>query len=116
MSGKKGMKQYPTTFKIQVVEDYLSSGSTRNVIAEKYGIKMGRVEVWTRIYRAEGLTGLQKPKGRPRKRTYTKEEKLRNLEIENELLKKALSELRNIMPVKRNIGPLKDIETNTRSK
>lgn len=115
MAGKKGMINHPRELRQQVAEEYLSGKHSQQEIAEKYGVKIGRVEVWSRIYRREGLEGFQKLKGRPQKKNYTTEQKLQKLSRENELLKKALSELRKLMPVKRNIGPLKNTAKNTRS-
>ena len=115
MAGKKGMINHPRELRQQVAEEYLAGEYSRKEIAEKYGVKIGRVEVWSRIYQREGTIGFQKPKGRPQKKNFTTEQKLQELSIENELLKKALSELRKLMPVKRNIGPWKNTEKNTQS-
>ena len=115
MAGKKGMVNYPVEMRIKVAEEYLAGKGSQQEIAERYGILLGRVKVWSRIYRREGPEGFHKRKGRPQKKNYTPEQELKRLSIENDLLKKALSELRTLMPVKRNIGPLKNTKKNTQS-
>jgi transposase-like protein len=112
MAGTKGMKHYPLELKLQVVEDYQAGYGSQKEIAEKYQIKVGRVKAWVKIYRREGISGFQKPIGHPRKEYLSSEEKLKRLQIENELLKKVLSELHDIMPEKRNTGQSQNTEDN----
>ncbi len=58
-------------------------------------------------YRAEGEAGLcKKGNGRPRKQPLSQEAYIQKLEMENELLKKFHTELRKLMPARRDIGSL----------
>jgi len=104
MSGKKGMKHYSTAIKEEAVKLFLEEGLTYQAIAARLGIrKADRIERWVRRYRKEGAEAFTKPIGRPRK---VEDEKayIARLEMENKLLKKLQSELREIMLAKRDIG------------
>jgi len=108
MSGKKGMKEYPLSVKVQAVRMFLEEGKTKAEIREILGLTEGRVKVWVRRYRDEGEVGLQKKRGRPQKRVESVEAELSRLRMENELLKKFHAELRKDELAKRNIGLLSD--------
>ncbi len=104
MSGKKGMKHYATSIKEEAIKLFLEEGLTYRAIAERLGIrKADRIERWVRQYRKEGQAAFTRPIGRPRK---VNDEKayIARLEMENKLLKKLQSELREIMLAKRDIG------------
>ena len=104
MAGKKGMKPYPKSVKLEAIRLFHEEGLTRREIREKLGLTKGRVQTWLRIYRREGEAGLQKPRrGRPPKRE-NREAYIRRLEMENDLLKKLHAELRKEGLVGRNIG------------
>lgn len=104
MSGKKGMKPYAKSVKLEAIRLFYDEGLTRDQITEKLGLTKGRVKTWLRIYRKEGEAGLQKPRrGRRPKRENTEAYILR-LEMENDLLKKFHAELRRKGLAKRNIG------------
>jgi transposase-like protein len=104
MAGKKGMKPYPKSVKLEAVRLFYEEGLTRREIRERLGLTKGRVQTWLRIYRREGEVGLQKPRcGRPPKRE-NREAYIRRLEMENDLLKKLHAELRKEGLVERNIG------------
>jgi len=104
MSGKKGMKPYPKSVKLEVIHLFYDEGLTRQQITEKLGLTKGRVKAWLRIYRKEGEAGLQKPhRGRRPKREHT-QAYIRRLEMENDLLKKFQAELRRKGLAKCNIG------------
>lgn len=114
MSGKKGMKPYPKAVKLEALRLFYEDGLTRREIEEKLGLSKGRVKAWLRLYRKEGESGLQKPRrGRPPKRENT-EAYIRRLEMENDLLKKLHTELRQDRLVKRNIGSSARIEKDTK--
>jgi transposase len=106
MSGKKGMKHYPVEKKLEAVRLYLEGGKTYVEVGQLLGVTdPQRIEVWVRQYRQEGGAGLSKPKGRPRKRAESPEEELKRLRMENALLKKFHTELRQEAELaKRNIG------------
>ena len=115
MAGKKGMKHYPRAVKLEVVRMFFEEGMTRAEIAKALGLRsVGRVEVWTRQYRREGVEAFTKPIGRPRKVAESEEEELARLRMENTLLKKYHSELRKAMLAKRNIGSSTNTEKNTK--
>jgi transposase-like protein len=115
MSGKKGMKHYPVEQKLEAVQLYLEGGKTYTEIGQMLSVAdPQRIEVWVRQYRQEGAAGLNKPKGRPRKRAESLEEELKRLRMENDLLKKYQAELRKELLAKRNIGSSTTIERNTK--
>jgi transposase len=105
MTGKKGMKHYELETKLLAVQLYLEQGLTRRQVAQKLDLpRKELVEQWVRRYRREGVEGLRKPIGRPRKYPLTQEGYITRLEMENALLKKFHTELRKIMLAKRDIG------------
>ena len=110
MSGKKGMRHYSQEEKLEAVRLFFDEGMTRAEITKELGLRsVGRVEVWTRQYRREGIAAFTKPIGRPRKVAESEQAELERLRMENTLLKKYHSELRKEMLAKRNIG----LSTNT---
>ncbi len=115
MSGKKGMKHYPVGIKLEAVRLHLEEGKTYAEVGQMLAVADAqRIEVWVRQYRREGAAGLNKPKGRPRKRTESPEEELKRLRMENDLLKKFQTELRKDVLAKRNIGSSTTIEPSTK--
>ena len=104
MSGKKGMKPYPIELKLEAVRLYYEEGKTRAEITELLGIRNAyAVKQWGQLYRREGVSGLKKTKGRPRK-SESEPAELERLRMENVLLKKFHTELRKEVLAKRNIG------------
>ena len=108
MAGKKGMKHYPLTMKLEAVQLHREEGKSYQEITEVLKIRdPGRVEKWLREYRVKGEAafgrGPGKKKGRPPKRENT-EAYIARLEMENDLLKKYHAELRKLEHAKRNIG------------
>lgn len=97
MSGKKNMKQYPKWMKEQAIKMFYEEGKTRREITEHFGIiDKDRVKKWLRQYRKEGFESFSKPKGRPintSRTEQTPEERIKQLEMENELLRSFLHEL-----------------------
>ena len=110
MAGKKGMKDYPLSVKLEAVRMFLEEDKTKAEIREILGLTKGRVKVWVKRYRDEGKVGLQKKRGRAKKQAESMEEELARLRMENELLKKFHAELRKDELAKRNIGLLSDIK------
>ena len=107
MSGKKGMVHYDLGTKLEALRLHKESLPYR-VIAERLRIRdPERIEKWMSQYRSEGEAGLSKKgSGRPRKKPLSQEAYIQKLEMENELLKKYHTELRKLMPARRDIGSL----------
>ncbi len=104
MSGKKGMVHYALEVKLRAVEMFYQEGKTQAEITKVLGLRSAkRVEAWVQQYRREGEQGFQKPIGRPRK-VWDEAARIRQLEMENALLKKYHTELRKSLLAKRNIG------------
>jgi transposase-like protein len=83
-----------------VEEEHLSYAE----VAERLKIrKAARIEKWVGMYRKEGEAAFHKPVGRPRKEEAEARE-LERLRMENALLKKFHSELRELQLAQRNIG------------
>ena len=115
MSGKKGMKHYPKEVKLEAVRMFFEEGMTRAEITAALQLRRkGRVKVWVRQYRREGIEAFNKPKGRPRKQPESEQSELERLRMENVLLKKYHTELRKEVLVKRDIGSSIITEENTR--
>lgn len=100
MSGKKGMKHYPTAIKEEAVRMHLKDGLTVKEIMNTLGIiDERRIGKWCKAYRKQGMAGLLKlkSKGRPRKCERTAQEQaeyeLQQLRMENELLRNFLYEV-----------------------
>jgi transposase len=108
------MKHYTTPIKEEAVKLFLEEGLTYRAIAARLEIRKAvRIKRWVRRYRKEGVEAFTKPIGRPRKvedeKTY-----IARLEMENKLLKKLQSELREIMLAKRDIGRSATIKKNSK--
>ena len=113
IEGLKKKRNILSTFEIRkrIVSDIENNHLSLHAASIKYGPCPERIKVWLRIYRAEGLSGLERIKkrgrppgmGRPKKNSkpLTELERLRKeveeLKTENALLKKvrALVEERN---------------------
>ena len=112
MAGKKGMTHYSPAIKEQAVRMVIEQGMTHRAVATALGIRdPGRVEKWMHAYRHDGLLGLHKRQGRPRKRLGEASE-LERLQMENDLLKKFHTELRTAELAKRNIGSFTTADRN----
>jgi transposase-like protein len=104
MSGRKGIVHYAFEIKREAVrlveEAHLSYGE----VAKRLEIrKAERIKRWVAMYRQEGEMSFHKPKGRPRK-SESEQSELERLRMENALLKKFHSELRELELAQRNIG------------
>ena len=115
MARKKGSKNYPLSIKLEAIrlweEEYLSYKE----ITERLAIRdPKRVKEWMRIYRKEGEAGLKKPhRGRPKKDRDSLEERIKQLKMENTLVKALAIELGEELPEGLDIGPSTDIEGNS---
>ncbi len=115
MSGTKGMLHYSIEIKQEAVRLFLEEGYTYQEIAKQLEMRLaGRIKVWVRQYRREGATAFTRPIGRPRKQAESEQGELERLRMENALLKKLQSELREDMLAKRGIGQSIITEKSTR--
>jgi transposase-like protein len=104
MSGKKGMKQYPLKLKLEAMRLYYEVGKTRAEVTALLGIRDPHaVKEWGKKYRREGANAFMKARGRPHK-IESEQAELERLRMENALLKKFRTELRNEGLAKRDIG------------
>jgi transposase-like protein len=95
MTGKKGSTHYSSETQEEAVRLLLEKKLCKQAIAEQLGIcDAERIEKWVHDYRQEGLLGLHRVKGRPRKQTEGVAAELQRLRMENALLKKLHAELR----------------------
>jgi len=114
MAGKKGMQHYPPEIKLEAVRLFYEEGRTQAEISTQLGIRdPHRVKMWLKRYRREGEQGFCRPIGRPRK-AQGDVTRIRQLEMENALLKKYHTELRKSLLAKRNIGLSITTERNTK--
>ena len=90
MAGKKGMSWYSVDFRNKVLKNR-ESGMTVSDVAKKYNIAEKLVKKWAKWKRENGVpkqvTGKIR-KGRPKKIEESSDEKIKRLEMENQLLKK----------------------------
>ena len=93
MSGRKGMKHYPESIKIQVKREH-DAGASLNSLCKKYGISFYSAESWCGL-RPEVNRRQMAPlkRGRPTNKPECLEKKVKRLEMENELLRNFLQEL-----------------------
>ena len=116
MSGRKGMQHYPLETKREAVRLVEAEHQAYAAVAAKLGIrKAERIEAWVRMYRKEGESSFYKPIGRPPK-TQTEQRELERLRMENALLKKFHTELREVQLAQRNIGRSTTTKKNTKCK
>ena len=101
-TGKIMEKGRKTTFeeRIDIVKDYIESGTSYEEIAEKYGISYQQIYQWVRKYQEHGIDGLQDRRGkrkalenmteidRLRAELKMEQAKVKHLELENRVLKK----------------------------
>lgn len=112
MSGKKGMTHYEQSIKQEAVRLFIDDGYTYKQIAEKLEIRVkGQIKTWVRHFRQDGSLTLRKSPGRPKK-ILDEKAYISKLEMENKILKKLQSELREVMLAKRDIGQSAIIKKN----
>lgn len=98
MTGKAGMKAYSLEVKQEAVRLFFEKGWTKREILVKLGIKNDtQLEGWLRAFRKSGMAGLKPARiGRPQKAAATipssDKERIKQLEMENEILRNFLSE------------------------
>lgn len=104
MSGRKGMLHYREEVKKEAVRLVLEEHLSYKEVAARLEIrKADRIEIWVRMYRREGEAAFHKPIGRPPK-AESEQSEVERLRMENALLKKFRSELRELQLAQRNIG------------
>ena len=115
MARKKGSKDYPLEVKLEAIRLWEEEGLPQKEITERLEIRdPGRVKTWLRIYRREGEAGLKKTRrGRPKKDRNSLEERIKQLEMENTLLKALAIELGEELPEGLDIRPYIDTESNS---
>lgn len=93
MAGRKGMKHYPESFKLQIKQEY-DAGASMKSLHRKYGISVYSIESWYGL-RPEVNRRQVAPlkRGRPTSKPEDLEKKVKRLEMENELLRNFLREL-----------------------
>ena len=101
-TGKIMEKGRKTTFeeRIDIVKDYIESGTSYEEIAEKYGISYQQIYQWVRKYQEHGIDSLQDRRGkrkalenmteidRLRAELKMEQAKVKHLELEKRVLKK----------------------------
>ena len=93
MAGRKGMKHYPESFKLQIKQEH-DAGASMKSLHRKYGISVYSIESWCGL-RPEVNRRQVAPlkRGRPTSKPEDLEKKVKRLEMENELLRNFLREL-----------------------
>ena len=93
MAGRKGMKHYPESFKLQIKEEH-DAGVSMRTLKKKYGVSIYSIESWCGL-RPEVNIRQNAPlkRGRPTNKPEDLEKKVKRLEMENELLRNFLREL-----------------------
>ena len=93
MSGIKGMRHYPESFKLQIKAEY-DAGASMKSLHRKYGVSVYSIESWCGL-RPEVNRRQMAPlkRGRPTNEPEDLEKKVKRLEMENELLRNFLREL-----------------------
>ena len=93
MAGRKGMKHYPESFKLQIKEEH-DAGVSMRTLKKKYGVSIYSIESWCGL-RPEVNRRQVAPlkRGRPTSKPEDLEKKVKRLEMKNELLRNFLREL-----------------------
>jgi transposase len=114
MSGSKGMMHYKVEIKQEAVRLVLEEHMRYAAVADQLNIrKADRIKAWVRMYRKEGELSFHKPIGRLVK-IESEEREVKRLRMENALLKKFHTELRNVQLAQRNIGRSTTTKKNTK--
>ena len=93
MAGRKGMKHYPESFKLQIKEEH-DAGVSMRTLKKKYGVSIYSIESWCGLRPEVNRRQISPLKrGRPTNKPEDLEKKVKRLEMENELLRNFLREL-----------------------
>ena len=94
MAGRKGMKHYPESFKLQIKEEH-DAGASMMSLHRKYGVSVYSIESWcglrpeVKIRQAAPMKRGRPSKNNPEDLT----NRVKRLEMENELLRNFLRDL-----------------------
>lgn len=115
MARKKGSKDYPLETKLEAIRLFEVEGLSQKEITKRLNIRdPKRVKNWIMTYRKEGEKGLKKPRrGRPPIDRNSLEERIKQLEMENTLLKALAIELGEELPEGLDIEPYTDTKGNS---
>ena len=93
MAGRKGMKHYPESFKLQIKKEH-DAGASMKSLHRKYGVSVYSIESWCGL-RPEVTRRQMLPlkRGRPTNKPEDLRNRVKRLEMENELLRNFLQEL-----------------------
>jgi transposase-like protein len=93
MGNRKGQKQYSESIKEQIRKEY-KEGTSQLSLNKKYGISRYTIQSWCGLRKEVNLRKIAPlKKGRPTNRPEELEQKVKRLEMENELLRNFLREL-----------------------
>ena len=93
MGNRKGQKQYSESIKEQIRKEY-KEGTSQLSLNKKYGISRYTIQSWCGLRKEVNLRKIAPlKKGRPTNRPEELEQKIKRLEMENELLRNFLREL-----------------------
>ena len=93
MAGRKGMKHYPESFKLQIKEEH-DAGVSMRTLKKKYGVSIYSIESWCGLRPEVNRRQIAPLKrGRPTSKPEDLEKRVKRLEMENELLRNFLREL-----------------------
>ena len=114
MARKKGSKDYPFETKLEAIRLFEKEGLSQKEITQRLDVRdPKRVKNWIKAYRKEGEKGLKKPRrGRPPIDRNSLEERIKQLEMENTLLKALAIELGEELPEGLDIEPYTDTKGN----
>jgi transposase-like protein len=97
MGMKKGQKHYPEEFKVMIVSEHYDAGKSLGDLVKEYSVSRAHLCIWCQKYREGGFKNLKsKTKGRPKstlKQEQTPQQRIKELEMEVELLKAFLFEM-----------------------
>lgn len=111
---RKQNKTYSPELKLEAMRLKQEGSLLYREIADQLGISSpDLVKQWMRIYRREGPKGFYKTRGRPKEDQDTLKTRIKQLEMENTLLKALALELREELPEGLDIEPSTDIEGNS---
>jgi len=94
-AGLENTKYYTAEFKMQIIRDHFEEGISIADLTRKYGIQYRVINEWTYRYTKKGEAGITDlRRGRPRKQNTeeTPGERIKQLEMENEVLRSFLEE------------------------
>ena len=93
MAGRKGMKHYPESFKLQIKKEH-DAGASMKSLHRKYGVSVYSIESWCGLRpEVNRRQILPLKRGRPTNKPEGLTNRVKRLEMENELLRNFLQEL-----------------------